>query len=281
METKKKGRLTLIATPIGNLGDISERAIKELAAADLVAAEDTRHSGQLLKSFNIKKPLFSYYQHNEKSREQQLLKSLEQGQNIALISDAGTPGISDPGAAALRAAVRAGFEVDAVPGACAAIQALVLSGLPTDKFAFEGFLPRGTAQKAYLEELKGERRTLIFYESPHRIKDSLSLMAAVFGAERPAALCRELTKKFQEIDRASLGELAERWAERKVLGELVLVVGGALPAAEPAVSEAEISAYIARLLAGGMKHKAAAKEAAQKYDIPAAYAYQLGLRLKE
>lgn len=280
MAGQKRGRLTLVATPIGNLGDLSERARAALQAADLVAAEDTRHSGLLLAHLGLKKPLLSYYQHNEGRREDELLRRLAAGEDIALVSDAGTPGVCDPGAAILRAAVAEGFEVDAIPGCCAAIQALVLSGLSTERFAFEGFLPRGSARRPYLQKLLNEERTLIFYEAPHRFKESLTDLLAVFGGERRLAICRELTKKFQEVQRGKLAELAELWQEREPKGEFVLVLAGAEPAAKQTVSEAEVSAHLQRLLDGGMKHKAAAKELAAQYSLPVSEVYALGLRLK-
>ena len=275
------GKITLVATPIGNLSDISKRAIDTIAEADLVAAEDTRHSGTLLHHFGIKRPMVSYYKHNEKAQEEHLLQALRDGKNIALISDAGTPGVSDPGSAILQSAVAAGFAVDAVPGPCAAVQALVLSGLPTEKFVFEGFLPRGSKLVPYLQTIKNEPRTMIIYEAPHRIKETLDAVAGVFGGERKAALCRELTKKFQEINRGTLAEICEIWQNREVMGEFVLVVAGAEPAAEECVDMTAVADHLKRLLAGGMKHKAAAKEVASVYDLPVGEVYALGLKLKE
>ena len=270
-----KGKLILIATPIGNLGDISARAIENLTAVDLVAAEDTRHSGQLLSHLGIKKPMVSYYQHNEEMREGQLLAALDEGKDIAVISDAGTPGISDPGSAILKAAVGAGYEVDAIPGSCALIQALVLSGLPTEKFVFEGFLPRGSKVKPYLETLLGETRTLVFYESPHRFKDTLSAFKTIFGDDRKIAVCRELTKKFQEINRGTLAEVSEYWEDKEVRGEFVLVLGGA-EIKEGEVDMAKVEENLARLMEGGMKHKAASKEIAKIYDLPVSDIYEMG-----
>ena len=274
------GKITLVATPIGNLADMSKRAIDTIAEADLVAAEDTRHSGSLLHHFGIKRPMVSYYKHNEKAQEEHLLQALREGKNIALISDAGTPGVSDPGSAILQSAVAAGFEVDAVPGPCAAVQALVLSGLPTEKFVFEGFLPRGSKLTPYLQSLKNEPRTMIIYEAPHRIKETLAAAAEVFGGERKAALCRELTKKFQEVNRGTLAEICGLWQNREVMGEFVLVVAGAEPAAAE-LDMAAVAEHLKRLLAGGMKHKAAAKEVASVYGLPAGEVYALGLKLKE
>lgn len=280
MEEQKRGRLTLVATPIGNLGDISPRAEEALRSADLVAAEDTRHSGLLLAKLGIKKPMISYYREIEGKREEVLLEKLAAGEDIALISDAGTPGVCDPGAAILRAAVREDFEVDAIPGCCAAITALVLSGLPTERFAFEGFIARGSGRSAYLDKLKTEERTLVFYEAPHRLRESLRDLSEVFGAERQIAVCRELTKKFQEVQRGTLGELTEHWQQREPKGEYVLVVAGAAPVAERTVSTDEVAAHLARLMSGGMKHKAAAKEVAALYGLSVGEVYDMGLQIK-
>ena len=278
--TEKKGRLTLVGTPIGNLGDVSERQREVLEAAALVAAEDTRHSGLLLQHLGIKKPMLSYFQHNEESREERLLSELAAGRDVALISDAGMPGICDPGEAILRAAVAAGYPVDAVPGPCALILALILSGLSTERFAFEGFLPRGQGLRPYLEQLAAEERTLIFYEAPHRLQGSLKVMLEVFGQGRRIAVCRELTKKFQEIDRGSLGEVCERWQEREPKGEFVLVLEGVQEEEAATPDMEEVRRHLNRLMSGGMKHKAAAREIAQIYNIPVSQAYQLGLEIK-
>jgi len=275
------GKLVLIATPIGNLGDISPRAVEALESADIVAAEDTRHSGTLLKHLGIKKPMTSYYQHNEKAKEGELLTALDLGKTVALVSDAGTPAISDPGYAIAVAAIEAGHEVDAIPGACALIQALVLSGLPTDKFAFEGFLPRNKEGLVYLKAIADEKRTLIFYEAPHRFKQTLSYLQETFGGERKAAVCRELTKKFQEVNRATLAELNAMWQEREPQGEYVLVVAGAEEKPKELYSEDFLTSELSRLMAGGMKHKAASRELAMRYDLPVSEIYDLGLKMKK
>lgn len=275
------GKLILVATPIGNLADVSTRQTEALQQADLVAAEDTRHSGLLLQHLGLKKPLLSYYQHNEEKREGRLLAELQAGRTVALVSDAGTPGICDPGSAILRAAVAEGHEVDAVPGPCALIQALILSGLPTERFAFEGFLPRGQALPPYLESLRQEQRTLIFYEAPHRLQNSLQMLLQAFGPERQIAVCRELTKKFQEINRGSLAEICALWQERQPKGEFVLVLAGAEAEQTAAAEPAAVQEHLARLLAGGMKHKAAAKEVAAIYKLPVSEVYQMGLALKK
>lgn len=278
---QKRGKLSLVATPIGNLADVSERQRETLAEADLVAAEDTRHSGLLLAHLGLKKPLLSYYKHNEAGREDELLARLAAGEDIALISDAGTPGICDPGSAILRAAAQAGFEVDAIPGPCAAIQALVLSGLDTERFAFEGFLPRGKAKLEFLQQLSAEERTLVFYEAPHRLRETMQMLEQAFGGARKMAVCRELTKKFQEVQRGTVAELAAIWQEREPKGEYVLVLAGADRAChQPELGEEQLKAELKRLLDGGMKHKAAAREVAARYDLPVSEVYALGLAIK-
>ena len=275
------GKLILVATPIGNLGDISPRAVEALQQADLIAAEDTRHSGGLLKHLGIKKPLTSYYKHNEKAKEEPLLAALAAGKTVALISDAGTPVISDPGFAIAAAAVEAGFAVDAIPGPCALIQALLLSALPAEKFAFEGFLQRNKEGLSYLQRIANEERTLIFYEAPHRLRQTLSYLRQAFGENRKAAVCRELTKKFQEVNRGTLAELEALWQEREPQGEYVLVVAGAEPQeAAKTYTDEFLTVELSRLMAGGMKHKAAAKELGLRYDLPVSRIYELGLKLK-
>ncbi len=229
------GRLYVVATPIGNLEDMSARARAALDSCALIAAEDTRHTGLLLKHFGIETPLVSLHDHNEAHRVPDLVARLRGGASIALVSDAGTPAISDPGFDLVRTAAAAGFEVMAVPGPCAAVAALSVAGLPTDRFCFEGFLPaRGAARRARLEELEHEPRTLVFYESPHRIAGMLEDCVTTFGPLRPAAVARELTKLYETTYRDSLGALAARAAATAdfARGEIVAVVGGApLPAA--------------------------------------------------
>jgi 16S rRNA (cytidine1402-2'-O)-methyltransferase len=236
------GTLFVVATPIGNRGDLSERARVQLATADLIAAEDTRHTGAFLTQLGLHRPLLSLHQHNEEARIDELLSRLRDGQQIALVCDAGTPLVSDPGFRLVAAAAAAGVRVVPVPGACAAIAALSVAGLPTDRFAFEGFLPaRGPARRERLAELKSEARTLVFYEAPHRLGEALEDLAAAFGAERPAVLCRELTKLHESVYRAPLGALSEL-AQRDpnlTRGEIVLVVAGqsAPPPAAGAAAE--------------------------------------------
>ena len=228
------GRLQVVATPIGNLADLGERAREALAEADLIAAEDTRHTGALLKAMGLATPLLSLHEHNESRRVPALLARLAQGEHVALVSDAGTPLLSDPGYELVRAAVAAGHEVSAVPGPSAITAALAIAGLPTDRFCFEGFLPaRPRERRAALEALAHERRTLVFFEAPHRIAAALTDMAAALGPERAAVVARELTKAHETIYRGTLRELAARAMTETNLarGEITLVVHGAAAAA--------------------------------------------------
>lgn len=225
-----QGSLAIVATPIGNLSDITERAVATLGQADLVAAEDTRHTGRLLQHLGLSKPLFALHDHNERSQVDRLLDRVEQGQRVALVSDAGTPLISDPGYVVVKRAHERGLRVVPVPGACAAIAALSVSGLATDRFAFEGFLPaKSAARRARLESLATETRTLVFYESPHRLLATLEAMVAILGEERPITLARELTKTFETLYSRTLGALLveARNEENIARGELVLVLSGA------------------------------------------------------
>lgn len=224
------GRVDVVATPIGNLSDLSPRAREALSEADLIAAEDTRHTSILLASCGISRPMVSLHQHNEAGRIAPLLESLRAGSRIVLVSDAGTPLLSDPGFALVRAAAQAGFEVRAIPGPSAIAAALSIAGIATDRFSFEGFLPaRGGARRQALRAVAAETRTMVFFEAPHRIAESLIDFASELGAERQGALARELTKSHESVYRASLGELAERAKrdENMARGEITLVVEGA------------------------------------------------------
>lgn len=219
--------LYVVATPIGNLGDISQRALEVLESCDLVAAEDTRHTQKLLSHFGIKKPLISYYEHNKISRGPILIEKLQNGENIALVSDAGTPGISDPGADLIKAATELGLEVTMLPGPVAGIMALVLSGLPTDKFAFEGFI--GTDNKKrqeFADMIVSEMRTVIIYEAPHRLLKTLELLEKNIS-DRKIAVCRELTKTHEEVLRGTAKEHILHFTEAEPRGEFVLVIEGA------------------------------------------------------
>ena len=223
------GTLYIIATPIGNLEDITLRALRLLKEADLVAAEDTRHTRMLLSHFEISTPLTAYHQHSEAGRTENLIRRMaDEGQTIALVTDAGTPGVSDPGVELVRAALAAKVNVIPIPGASAALCALVGSGLPPARFAFEGFLPRTkSSRRAKLAALaRTETRTLIFYESPQRIAETLTEMAAAFGPERPAAVGRELTKKFEEFVRGTLAEVSAHFAAQAARGEITVIVQG-------------------------------------------------------
>ena len=224
------GTLFVVATPIGNRGDLSARAREQLAAADLVAAEDTRHTGAFLGLLGISRPLLSLHEHNEAERIPQIIARLQGGANVALVSDAGTPLVSDPGYRLVAAVAQAGFGVGPIPGACAAIAALSAAGLPTDRFVFEGFLPtRGPKRRARLALLAAESRTLVFYEAPHRLAEALEDLAAAFGAERRTVVARELTKLHETLYRDTLGALVSAAAgdENMTRGEAVLVVEGA------------------------------------------------------
>lgn len=223
---EKQGKLYICATPIGNLEDITIRAIKTLRQVDLIAAEDTRRTIKLLNRYKIKKPIISYYEHNELLREDLFIEKLNEGHTIALVSDAGTPGLSDPGYRLIKRCIDEGVEVEVLPGPCAAITALVASGLPTDKFLFYGFLPRKKGgRKKVLIGLSEEDKTIVIYESPHRIMSLLDELVEIFG-DRKIVLARELTKKFEEIIRGTPKEIISGLKSRKLKGEIVLVING-------------------------------------------------------
>lgn len=220
------GILYIIPTPVGNMEDITLRAIRILKEADLVLAEDTRTSGILLKHFDIKNHLMSHHKFNEHGTSAGIVERLKAGQNIALISDAGTPGISDPGFFLVREAAKEGIEVTCLPGATAFVPALVMSGLPCDRFTFEGFLPQKKGRQTKLTSLEQETRTMVFYESPYRLVKTLQQLAEHFGTERKACVCREISKVHEEALRGSLAELAAHFTEHEPKGEIVIVVGG-------------------------------------------------------
>ncbi len=220
------GTLYLCATPIGNLEDITYRVVRTLKEADLIAAEDTRNSIRLLSHFDIRTPMTSYHEHNKIEKARWLTVRLREGQNIALITDAGTPGISDPGFLVVRECVRNGIEVACLPGATAFVPALVASGLPNEKFCFEGFLPQKKGRQTRLKTLAEERRTMVFYESPHRLLKTLTQFAEYFGAERQATVSREISKLHEETVRGSLAELIEHFTATEPRGEIVIVLAG-------------------------------------------------------
>ena len=239
-QLSRTGKLYVVGTPIGNLDDLSPRARDVLAKADVIAAEDTRHTRVLLSRIGVESRLIAYHEHNEAERVAEFLARLGEGVSIALVSDAGTPLISDPGWRLVNAAQAAGFAVVPIPGPCAAVAALSAAGLPTDRFAFEGFLPRRESARAErLERLRGEQRTIVFYEAVHRVAETLAAMRATFGAERRGAIARELTKIHEQIATGSLAELEARLGSGiPLLGEFVLIVAGAA-AAVPDEAEAK------------------------------------------
>ncbi|MBD5312325.1 MAG: 16S rRNA (cytidine(1402)-2'-O)-methyltransferase [Bacteroides sp.] len=220
------GRLTIVPTPIGNLEDMTLRAIRVLREADLILAEDTRTSGVLLKHYDIHTPMRSHHKYNEHEQVAEVVRQLEGGTNIALISDAGTPGISDPGFMLSRECRRAGIEVETLPGPTAFVPALVSSGLPCDRFVFEGFLPLKKGRATRLSQLAADERTVVIYESPKRLARTLRQLAEIFGAEREAAVCRELSKLHETIHRGTLGELSSHFEMNQAKGEIVVVVNG-------------------------------------------------------
>ncbi len=225
LESSKTGTLYLVSTPIGNLEDITLRALRILKEADLIAAEDTRKTGFLLKHFGIQNALDSYHDHNKERKAPVMIRHLIQGRTIALVSDAGTPGISDPAYFLVRQAIASSVPVVPVPGATAAMAALIVSGLATDRFVFEGFLPAKKGRRARLDALTGEQRTIILYESPHRLLRTLQDLADTLG-NREIAVCRELTKKFEECMRGPLSEITSSFARRRIQGEFVLIIQG-------------------------------------------------------
>ena len=220
-------KLYIVPTPIGNLDDITLRAIKTLEAADFILAEDTRTTSVLLKHLGIEKRLYAHHKFNEHATAASLTEAIGEGRTVALVSDAGTPGISDPGFLLVRSCVEAGIEVETLPGATALIPALVLSGFPCDRFCFEGFLPQKKGRMKRLEELREEQRSIIFYESPHRVVKCLEQLSEVFGPERRVSVSRELTKKFEQTVRGTIAEVAEHFAQHEPKGEFVIVVAGA------------------------------------------------------
>ena len=274
------GRLQVVATPIGNLADLSARARAALENADLIAAEDTRHTGALLKAAGIARPLISLHQHNEARRVPEVLARLAGGETVALVSDAGTPLLSDPGFELLRGALQAGHEVQVVPGPSAITAALAVAGLPTDRFCFEGFLPaRAGERRAALAALAHEPRTLVFFEAPHRIAATLADLAGEFGGARPAVVARELTKSHETLYRGTLAELAARAGreEHFARGEITLVVQGA-PAPVPGEPDAAELRRVVDILVRELPPGRAAALAAALTGAPRAAAYALATR---
>ncbi len=278
--TKERGALQVVATPIGNLGDLTPRARDALAAADVIAAEDTRRTLQLLAALGISRPLVSLYEHNETQRVPQLLARLAGGETIALVSDAGMPLLSDPGFELVRAAAAAGHHIEVLPGASAITTALAGAGLPAQRFCFEGFLPaKGGERRALLAHLATEPRTLVFFETPHRIREALADLSAEFGAQREAAVARELTKTHESYYRGTLGQLTALAQEDANLarGEITLIVAGAPAPAAGEVEPAELRRTVDILLRELPPARAAAL-AAQLTGATRAAAYALATR---
>ncbi|MCK7609772.1 16S rRNA (cytidine(1402)-2'-O)-methyltransferase [Acinetobacter portensis] len=274
-------QLYVVATPIGHLDDITYRAIEVLKSVKLIAAEDTRTSAKLLKHFSINTPLTACHDHNESDKVNHLVERILAGENMALISDAGTPLISDPGFKFVRAAQAKGVQVIPVPGACAAIAALSAVGLPSDRFSFEGFLPSKQSQRLlHLNRLKDETQTLIIYEAPHRILECVKDMADVFGADRPVGFAREITKTFETIKKMTLGELVEFISNdsNQQKGEIVLVIGGA--SVEKDMEQEKLDQLLTRLLQD-LSVKAASQLAADLTGIKKKIAYQRALELSD
>ena len=279
MTKSLKLALYLVGTPIGNLEDITFRALRILKSVDLIAAEDTRHTGKLLQHYQITTPQVSYHQHNHHQRLPELLQHLHSGKSVALVSDAGMPSISDPGYELVKACVEADIEIIPIPGVTALITALAASGLPTINFSFEGFLPtKPKARKAHLESLKGETRTLIFYESPHRLRQTLADFATVFGGERQIVLGRELTKIHEEFWRGTIEAAIALYREqRQPKGEYTLVVAGKEKTSGMVLSEAEIKAELQQLLAQGMTRSQASRHLAEITSLPRRQIYEISL----
>ena len=272
------GILYLVPTPIGNLGDISARMADTLAEVDFIAAEDTRVTLKLLNHLGLKKPLISYYRHNTEAGGQAVLDRLLAGESCALVTDAGTPAISDPGEDLVALCAQNGVDVVSIPGPCALVTALAASGLPTGRFTFEGFLAMNKKnRRAHLEELVGERRTMIFYEAPHKLTATLDDLTAAFGPDRRISLCRELTKLHEEVRRTTLGEAVRWYAENPPRGEFVLVVEGAPESVEEAITLEDGLALVDRLRAEGRSLRDAVKLAAKETGLPKNQLYDLAV----
>lgn len=273
------GILYLVPTPIGNLGDISLRARQTLENADFIAAEDTRVSLKLLNHLEIKKPLVSYYEHNKTFKGGRIVERILAGETCALVSDAGSPAISDPGEDLVKECAAAGITVCAIPGPCAAITALSISGQSTGRFCFEGFLSMSKkSRREHLDSLRAEKRTMIFYEAPHKLMNTLEDMVEVFGAERPVSFCRELTKLHEEVLRTTLGQAIVHFTETPPKGEFVLVVAGAPEEVKEIPTATDAVGRVNALISQGLSRKDAIKQTAQELGLPknAVYAAALG-----
>ena len=272
------GMLYLVPTPIGNLGDISQRCRQTLEEADFIAAEDTRVTLKLLNYLGLKKNLVSYYEHNKDFKGNVILERILAGETCALVSDAGSPAISDPGEDLVKLCAEAGITVCAIPGPCAVITALSISGQATGRFCFEGFL--STAKKSrreHLESLIGERRTMIFYEAPHKLLSTLEDMAEVFGEDRSISLCRELTKLHEEVVRTTLGGAIAKYRENAPKGEFVLVLAGATETLRESATAEDAAKRVAELMESGLSRKDAIKQTAKELDLPKNVVYDAAL----
>lgn len=275
------GTLYLVPTPIGNLGDISPRAKKTLAEADFIAAEDTRVSLKLLNHLELKKPLVSYYEHNKNESGPRIVERLLAGESCALVTDAGSPAISDPGEDLVALCAKAGVCVCAIPGPCAAVTALSVSGLPTGRFCFEGFLSTNKkSRREHLDSLKSERRTMIFYEAPHKLQNTLKDLTDAFGQERRISLCRELTKLHEQILRMTLGEALAYYTENDPRGEYVLILEGAAEASEEALTLEDAVSLALERIASGASKKDAVREVSRETGFPKNALYDAVLRMQ-
>ena len=281
MQTEPKpGTLYIVATPIGNLEDMTFRAVRILQAVDMIAAEDTRHTGRLLQHFQVKTPQISYHEHNSHSRIPELLEHLQYGKAIALVSDAGMPGISDPGYELIKACIDNGITVVPIPGASAVITALSAAGLPTDRFIFDGFLPAKSQQRQkYLESLQGESRTLVFYESPRRLRDTLADLGTVLGSDRSLVIARELTKLYEEFWRGTIEDAIADYTQREPQGEYTLLVAGN-PPSQIQLTETELKAELLQLMHQGISRSQASRQLAKDTSLSRRYLYQLALAIE-
>ncbi len=281
MQTEPKpGTLYIVATPIGNLEDMTFRAVRILQAVDMIAAEDTRHTGRLLQHFQVKTPQISYHEHNSNSRIPELLEYLQYGKAIALVSDAGMPGISDPGYELIKACIDEGITVVPIPGASAVITALSGAGLPTNRFIFDGFLPAKSQQrKEYLESLQSESRTLVFYESPHRLRDTLADLETVLGSDRSIVIARELTKLYEEFWRGTIGDAIADYHEREPQGEYTLLVAGT-SSSQPQLTETELKNELLQIIQEGISRSQASRQLAKDTGLSRRYLYQLALAIE-
>ena len=274
------GMLYLVPTPIGNLGDISIRCRQTLEEADFIAAEDTRVTMKLLNHLGIKKSLVSYFEHNKTTKGDWIVERILAGETCALVSDAGSPAISDPGEELVKQCAQAGITVCAIPGPCAVITALSISGQATGRFCFEGFLSTSKkSRKEHLESLIGEQRTMIFYEAPHKLLNTLEDMAKVFGEDRPISLCRELTKLHEEVIRTTLGGAIALYNEQAPRGEYVLVLAGAPEEEKVELTAEDAATHVAKLMEGGMSRKDAIKQTAKDLNLPKNVVYDAALNI--